>query len=388
MNKAFSFYLDLLRVVAAFYVFVFHVGSMEIGGNLVFATKEYSEKLGLTYRSAHYFVIVFFVLSGFLITMSASKPGMSLKNFMGARLGRLYSVLLPALVLSILMAQFLISTAIFDKEQIGNNSNLIERIVLNCSFLAESWSLSATPPLNTPFWSVHYEFMYYLIIATCLLIKGKLKFIILALVLLIAGVKIVLLFPCWFLGSILYYLIRNDKVIPPIASFIVFFVTLVVTLCIILDTIFLPFEYFHGNEELFGITLFFSSNYLADYVFSLLIALNIYSFFGFSKVVLYWCNTKSFSKIDTVLKIVSNCSYSLYMFHMPLLFLFSSVWFYNKTNGFHQVALIGIVLLANYFIAKQTEWKVDFWRKKVTGLITIIEVIYNSMFYKKQCKNS
>lgn len=388
MNKAVSFYLDFLRVLAAFYVFVFHIGSMQIGDSLVFATKKYSENLGLSYRSAHYFVIVFFVLSGYLITMAASKPMMSLKKFLVSRLGRLYSVLLPALLLSILTAQFLLITAIFNEDQISNNSKILQRAILNCSFLAESWYLNATPPLNTPFWSVHYEFMYYLIIASVLLIKGKLKFVFLAIVLMIAGLKILLLFPCWFIGSVLYFLVRNNRLISSTSSIILFGLTSILLVSVVSDRIYLPFEFFHGNAMLFSSNLFFSSNYLADYFFSFLVALNVYSFFGFSKVVLPWFETKTFSKADAVLKTISNCSYSLYLFHMPLLFLFSSFRFYDKTNGFHQVGLLVVILVAVYFIAKQTEWKVDLWRKRTGIIVNAIEGIYNLMFYKKQCKNS
>jgi peptidoglycan/LPS O-acetylase OafA/YrhL len=388
LNKAVSFYLDLLRVLAAFYVFIYHVGSMEIGNNLVFATREYSENLGLTNRSAHYFVIIFFVLSGFLITMSASKPNMSLKFFIAARLGRLYSVLLPALVLSILTAQILISTQIFDKDQIGNNSNLIQRIILNISFLAESWNLNATPPLNTPFWSVHYEFMYYLIVASCLLIKGKWRFIILPVVLLVAGVKILLLFPCWFFGSILYFLVRNNNLAPLFSSIFIFIFTLITLFFILSSNFILPFEFFYGNGNFYGYKLFFSGNYLADYIFAFLVVLNIFSFFGFSKTLLNPCNTITFFKIDKILKIISNCSYSLYMFHMPLLFLFSSLWFYDKTNGYHQLFLITFVLVSVYFIAQQTEWKVDFWRKTVLKMVNSLESVVKVLFYKKLNKSS
>jgi peptidoglycan/LPS O-acetylase OafA/YrhL len=383
INRSVSFYLDFLRVLAAFYVFIFHVGSMRVGDNLVFATSEYSEKLGLTYRTAHYFVIVFFVLSGFLITMSASRPNMSLKKFMAARCGRLYSVLIPALVLSILTAQFLISTSVFERELIGNNSNLVQRVILNISFVAESWSLNATPPLNTPFWSVHYEFMYYLIIASFLLIKRKIKFIVLGLVLLAAGVKILLLFPCWLTGSVLYYMVKNSKLIPTIPSFILFVFTLLVLVLITTNLIFLPFEFFHGNDSVLNNTLFFSSNYLADYIFALLVVGNLYGFFGFSTKTLNLCETRIFAKTEGFLKVISNCSYTLYMFHMPLLFLFSSIWFYNKANTYHQVGLIVIVLIAVYFIAKQTEWKVDFWRQTILRIINSLESVFNLVSYKK-----
>src|SRR6187402_1608694 len=184
MDKLRSIYLDFLRIIAAFYVFIYHVGSLKIGNELVFAPNDFLETIGFSYFSAHYFV-----LSVYLITMSASRPNVSLKGFMIARLGRLYSVLLPALVLSIIVAQILIGYNIYDSNLIQNNSNLILRFLLNISFLAESWFLNATPPLNGPFWSVHYEFMYYLIIASCLLVKGRMKYFFILFFVLIAGIK-------------------------------------------------------------------------------------------------------------------------------------------------------------------------------------------------------
>ena len=203
MNKIVSFYLDLLRILSAFYVFIFHVGSGEIDTKLIFSTHHFSKILGLNYYSAHYFVIVFFVLSGYLITMSASRPNISVKTFITARLGRLYSVLIPALFLSFLVAKILIIGNYYPLDLIKNNTLLVQRFILNATFLSQSWSLNATPPLNNPFWSVQYEFMYYLIIASWLLVKNRLKYILILLIILISGLKVMLLFPCWLLGSFL-----------------------------------------------------------------------------------------------------------------------------------------------------------------------------------------
>jgi peptidoglycan/LPS O-acetylase OafA/YrhL len=74
LNKMSSAYLEVIRIVSASYVFIFHVGSVSVGSALVFSTPYYGRMLRLSSYTAHFFVIVFFVLSGFLITMSASRP--------------------------------------------------------------------------------------------------------------------------------------------------------------------------------------------------------------------------------------------------------------------------------------------------------------------------
>jgi len=320
--------------------------------------------------------------------MSASRPNVSLKGFMIARLGRLYSVLLPALVLSIIVAQILIGYSVYDSNLIQNNSNLILRFLLNISFLAESWFLNATPPLNGPFWSVHYEFMYYLIIASCLLVKGRMKYFFILFFVLIAGIKVLLLFPCWLMGSLIYYIVSKDKLLKTGPSVVIFFVSTLFLILILSGHLILPFYKGPGDHLFHGMALFFSWNFRADIVFSFLVAINIYSFFGFSKAILHWSNGQIFKKTHHLVQALSNCSYTLYLFHTPLLFLFSPLWLYDKTNSYHQVGLIIMVMVTVYFIATQTEWKVDFWRKRVAVVISGIEGIYNLVFYKKQFKKS
>lgn len=376
MNKIVSFYLDLLRILSAFYVFIFHVGSGEIDTKLIFSTHHFSEILGLNYYSAHYFVIVFFVLSGYLITMSASRPNISVKTFITARLGRLYSVLIPALFLSFLVAKYLIIGNYYPLDLIKNNTLLVQRFILNATFLSQSWSLNATPPLNNPFWSVQYEFMYYLIIASWLLVKNRLKYILILLIILISGLKVMLLFPCWLLGSFLYYIVSKKKTINIGISVMLFFSTLILLFLILTGRLILPFEKPIGDHDFYGFLLFFSWNFKADLIFSFLVATNVFAIFSLSKKMEYFNTSSVFNKLHAKIQIISNCSYTLYLFHLPLLFLFSSIIPYDKTNSFHQIGLVLLVLVTVYFIAKQTEWKVELWRGFVEKAFNFVEQKY------------
>jgi peptidoglycan/LPS O-acetylase OafA/YrhL len=353
MNKIVSLYLDILRILSAFYVFIYHVGSDKIGNEVVFSTPNFSETLSLSYFSAHYFVIVFFVLSGFLITMSASRPNITIKTFMTARIGRLYSVLLPALLLSFLVAKILIVGNYYPINLVRNNTQIIQRILLNLTFLSQSWNLNATPPLNGPFWSVQYEFMYYLIIASWLLVKNNFKYVLILIIILLSGLKVMLLFPCWLIGSLLYLLISKKKTLNFGLSVILFFSTLILLFFILSGKLNLPFEKTIGDHDFFGFLLFFSWNYKADILFSLIVATNVFAIFGLSKKIEYLNSSSLVNKLHSKIQIMSNCSYTLYLFHLPLLFLFATIIPYDKTSSINQIGLIIMVLVAVYFIAKQ-----------------------------------
>jgi peptidoglycan/LPS O-acetylase OafA/YrhL len=316
------------------------------------------------------------VLSGYLITMSASRPNISVKTFITARLGRLYSVLIPALFLSFLVAKFLIIGNYYPLDLIKNNTLLVQRFILNATFLSQSWSLNATPPLNNPFWSVQYEFMYYLIIASWLLVKNRLKYILILLIILISGLKVMMLFPCWLLGSLLYYLISKKKTLNFGISVTLFFSTLILLALILSGKLLLPFEKPIGDHDFYGFLLFFSWNFKADLIFSFLVATNVFAIFGLSKKMEYFNSSVAFKKLHSKIQIISNCSYTLYLFHLPLLFLFSTIVPYDKTSTIHQIGLIFLVLLTVYFIAKQTEWKVELWRGFVEKAFNFVEQKY------------
>ena len=86
----FSVVLDLIRFLAALVVVAGHVARDGL----------YDGWAAIPMWAAHAAVLVFFVVSGAVIAESATRPGLSLRDFAIARASRLYSVVLPAIVFS------------------------------------------------------------------------------------------------------------------------------------------------------------------------------------------------------------------------------------------------------------------------------------------------
>ena len=90
MHKSTSIYLDAVRFLASLTVFYYHVCELGI------VTTEFRLYLA---REA---VMVFFVLSGFVISYVAINKDHNLQVYMVGSLSRLYSVVLPALLLTLI----------------------------------------------------------------------------------------------------------------------------------------------------------------------------------------------------------------------------------------------------------------------------------------------
>jgi len=351
-------------------VFLYHVGTEEITGVLIFTNESFKKTLRFQGLCSHYVVIIFFVLSGFLITMSVSKPGLTLKNFYISRLGRLYSVLLPALITTFIIYFLLIFINIYKSEEIINSGFLPIRFVMNLFFLSQSFDFFAVPPINAPFWSISYEFMYYVLISSFFLIKGNKKYFIILSFAFVAGLKVLLLFPCWLLGSFLFYTLKNKIYLNKIVSMLLFLMTSFLITMIIIGFIEMPYEKVPSSTNSYlGIRLFQSNNYLADTIFALLFTINMFSVFSFSNSYKGETPSVFFKFINNTISTLANCSFTLYLFHIPLLFLYSSNSFYDKNNMFHVGILISLVLLSVYFIAKKTEWQVLYWRNLVEKVV-------------------
>ncbi|GAA4316681.1 hypothetical protein GCM10023149_13830 [Mucilaginibacter gynuensis] len=376
MNKLKSLYLEILRISAAFYVFIFHVGSVTIGGERYFATTDFNDSLGLSNLGAHYFVVVFFVLSGFLITMSVNKPGVTIKSFFIARLGRLYSVLIPALIFSFVVSFVIIYSGSIPAELIKNNEHLVIRFFMNLLFLTQSWTLCSTPPLNDPFWSVTYEFIYYALIAVITLVKNSVfKWLVLGFIVLVGFPKVILLFPAWLAGSLLYFVSKKVSINKGVSA-VLFLLSLAGIIAVIINPELVPFTKNESDNQFLGFNLLFSWNYLADFVYSLLIAANIYFLFSVADSNLFKGEQKLITKLHDILRLVGNCTYTLYLFHLPLLFLFASLLPYDRTNYLYPTGLIAATLLSVFIIARYTEWKVDFWRSVMERTFNLFSSLF------------
>jgi peptidoglycan/LPS O-acetylase OafA/YrhL len=203
MNRGLSLYLDVVRVTAALVVVVTHLAYAELSGGMLAPWR-------LVGNDA---VMVFFVLSGFVIAYVSDEKEHTLRDYSISRLARLWSVAVPALILTILLDQLgrAINPAAYGFWWYAADDP-VHRIVTALTFTNEIWFSSVRPFSNGPYWSLGYEFWYYAIFAALAYFGGWKRFAIVALLALVAGPKILLLAPIWFLGVWTYRRTKNGAV--------------------------------------------------------------------------------------------------------------------------------------------------------------------------------
>lgn len=203
MPAHFSLYLDAMRFLAAVLVVVSHF----LTHNLIPAVATgFVPELG---REA---VIIFFVLSGFVIMYTVTAKQATLRDYAIARAARIYSVALPALA-----ASFAIGAAVVVFSDVSlptsyqvNKPHIY--IPFHLMFLGEFWHMSETPPWLGQYWSLSYEVWYYVLFATTYYFTGTRRLMLTAVVLILVGFKLWLLLPIWLSGVALYRWLEAHRI--------------------------------------------------------------------------------------------------------------------------------------------------------------------------------
>lgn len=202
MNRGISIWIDVLRVVATFVVVVSHWGYPRFTEGRYMLVRDWN--LGSDA------VIVFFVISGCVIAYAAARDG-DARRFAFNRLTRLWTVLVPALIL----------TLVFDAG--GNRIDpsayplgfynpipAYEVLVRGVTF-SNQWSLFEHVRLGTngPLWSLSYEAAYYAMFGVAVFARSFLRLIILAGMCVIFGWNVLLLIPAWLMGVALWQMMKR-----------------------------------------------------------------------------------------------------------------------------------------------------------------------------------
>lgn len=197
-----SIFLDAIRICAAFTVLYIHAFEHW------FPTKFHNpNKPG---ELSHFAVVVFFVLSGYVIahsTISKNRGGM---QYAQARLTRLASVVIPALLITFIIQSIIgyINPSAIEIVTSSREHNTL-RYLISGLFINEIWFLSAAPSINISLWSLSFEFWYYVIFGLWFFRKpGWKSLIFVAVACLIAGPKILVMMPIWLSGYLAYRLPR------------------------------------------------------------------------------------------------------------------------------------------------------------------------------------
>ncbi|WP_300032438.1 sterol desaturase family protein [uncultured Roseobacter sp.] len=199
MSQGFSIWLDFLRAAAALAVLFGHMAHIRFTRGDYYILRE----INIASDS----VIVFFVLSGVVISYAATRDG-TLERFAFNRLTRLWSVVLPALVLTVIFDT--IGTGIrMEAYPAGyyNPAPVSEMFLRGLTFTNEwqgQWD-RVRLGTNGPLWSLSYEVGFYIMFGVAFFLRGVLRWVLLALLVLLVGLPILALLPAWLMGVLVWH---------------------------------------------------------------------------------------------------------------------------------------------------------------------------------------
>jgi peptidoglycan/LPS O-acetylase OafA/YrhL len=332
MQRDLSAFLDLTRILAALTVFLGHLGNPRFGG----------EVLSFFEDQRHSAVIVFFVLSGFVIAWAAKRDG-SPRAYIINRAARIYSVALPALAVTWAIDNFLINYYPGTLHAVYQHAAIWKYLPLFLTFSTDFWFLSEDALSNIPYWSLCYEVWYYILFGVLVFGRGKWRWVIASGILLLVGPRLWLLWPVWLTGAGIYRLpllsVKNSRLL----------------LCLsLLSLVALKMG---GVEDLLNDAvnqltggfaqerLRYSQFFVGDYLIALAIAGAIHAARGAGLSML--------ARLRTPLAAVASITFSMYLVHFPL-FLFFGALFPRKVLVIGLLSLAGIVIFGIIFERNKT----------------------------------
>ncbi len=203
MKRGFSVYLDGLRFWAALIVLTSHLAYQRFSG----ASLQGVRDLDLGSDA----VVLFFVLSGLVIAFASERDGNG-GRFAFNRLTRLYSVVLPALLITLVLDY---SGRVIDPQSYAgwwySPTTVGEMLWRGLTFSNQWFGSPVRLGTNGPLWSLSYEAGYYLLFGVALYCKGLLKPVLLTTVSLIVGPTVLLLLPAWLMGVFSWRMLRTGS---------------------------------------------------------------------------------------------------------------------------------------------------------------------------------
>jgi peptidoglycan/LPS O-acetylase OafA/YrhL len=355
--------LDLVRAIAALLVCFEHwrnllyVDYRQIAAHRTLFAVPY-----VMMGAGHQAVVIFFVLSGYLISGSifrlTQRGEWSWKLYLTHRIVRLWIVLIPALVLGALLdnlgVRLHLAPALYAGQtgthMLGDIANLLHPRIFLGNLVFVQTILVPTFGSNGPMWSLANEFWYYVLFPCAFLALRKgttigariLNVLVFALFAWFVGRDILQLFPLWLLGTLLAVIPvwRSSTVMRTLAAVFYF-----------------PLLFFLAKTSLvYGV--------LSDYIL------------GAATFVLIWLllGARSTARENAgvhLARVGARFSYTLYLVHVPFLVLLAALmagetrW---QPDARHLLYGLGALLLSigyAYGVASLTEFRTD----KVRGWV-------------------
>ncbi len=334
-----SVFLDSLRICAAFTVLYIHAFDRWFPG---LAHDETAPG-----EPSHAAVIIFFVLSGYVIahtTISKNRGGM---QYAQARLTRLSSIVIPALLITAII-QLFIQNVNPGLMQLYSRGFSGIRYLVSGLFVNEVWLFSAAPPLNGSLWSLSFEFWYYAIFGLWFFRRTGVKSILIVVAAcFIAGPKILLMMPVWLAGYFAYSLPR-----PAINATRAWFLVFAGLLAAWAAVSYVPAMPFMIGYK----PLYYANQFFTDWIVGIFIAVSLW-------ILPTGKATSIPNKWTNGIRYIADLTFPLYVLHFPLLILWRALFGFQLNDTVQLWEAIISVFVAAMLIGVLLEKQRPLWGK-------------------------
>ena len=360
MSRVFSLYLDVVRFLAAMMVLLYHANWVYRPGFLI-------TSLG------HEAVVIFFVLSGFVIAYVVDTREQDFRGFMVARAARIFSVAIPAIILTAVLdfSGFRIDESVYPLDYRAWDLPFI-RVFTSTLFLNEIWTLGIQLFTNVPYWSLNYEVWYYVLFGVLFFFEGRRRWWAFFALCLFLGPKIVLLMPVWWMG-VWVYRSRSLAQLSVASAWICLFASLLG-----------GYWYVHFNigqwgwgtlQELLGddrhLQLSFSRQFISDYYLGAILALH------FVGLRILLARVRELPKrLETTIRYLAGATFSIYLYHQPMLWFYSAVFSSVEEGVPRYLVVVPLTIVSAFVLSSFTEKKKNLWKGWIEYLLARFDQFY------------
>jgi peptidoglycan/LPS O-acetylase OafA/YrhL len=347
MNRETSIYLDAVRFFAAFVVLLTHLDML--GNTWLWWAKPYGTEA----------VLIFFVLSGFVIGYVTDQRERSVSDYAINRAARICSVAFPALVATAVLG--IVSPMVSHVAPPGTiNGQWAWHFLASALFVNQFWSAHIVPGSNFAFWSMSYEVTYYVAFGVAAYAATRYRLLGAVAVLAVAGPRIASLFPIWLLGLACYRACSRDRAIGRSLGWCAFIGSAMAWV------VFEVWATRHGLRADAAIVPLFDHtgwDLVEDYGLALLFAAHLIGLHTISAEL-----GPVLRRVERPIRWLAGTTFTLYLFHLPVArFLTTLLWNPDWSREVHLAVFLGTLCIV-FAIAQVTERRKEPWRRGISAL--------------------
>ncbi len=308
-------------------------------------------------------VDVFFVLSGFVIAYIHATRERSARAYFIARASRIYSVAIPALILTAAVDFIGLSFSAATYQGVRQEFTL-GLVVRSLLFIGEIWNWHRFPGSDGPYWSLGFEVWYYAAFGAWMFSPVRWRWLATLAVLVFVGPKVTLMLPVWLMGVATYRVTASMRL-----SRTTGWVLLAMPIILMAGYEVLP----HSRVQQFAsvslepIRIWSTCE---DYLIGALFSIHLLGFATVSGTFSAWL--EAWAK---PIRWVAGATFSIYLAHLPIMFLLSAISPWPKHSLWTLALLLTVTPVACFLFAEVSERRKDIWRRWMERGVDMAETI-------------